>query len=138
MSELFQALAISAHGMRAQSNRIKVISENVANSSTAATAPGEDPYTRQKITFKNILNRELGHSIVKVDKISQDTNAPFPVKFMPDHPGADESGYVKMPNVDPLIELMDMKEAQRSYEANLGLIDQSKNMLLQTIDLLRR
>ena len=138
MSELFDAMSISAHGMRAQSSRLRVISENVANASTAATQPGGDPYTRQYTTFKNILDRESGTKFVEVDKIKQDTEKPYPVKFMPDHPGADESGYVKMPNVDPLIEMMDMKEAQRSYEANLGMIDQSRSMVMQTIDLLRR
>lgn len=138
MSDLYNALTISTHGMKAQSARIRVISENVANADTAATAPGEDPYTRKTITFKNIMDREMGARTVAVDKIGQDTERPFPMKFMPDHPGADENGYVRMPNVDPLIELMNMREAQRSYEANLGLVDQSRNMIMQTIDLLRR
>lgn len=138
MSELFDAMSISSSGMRAQSTRLRVISENIANASTAATAPGENPYTRRNITFKNVLDRELGVDTVRVDRISNDTKRPYPVKYMPDHPGADENGYVKMPNVDPLIEMMDMKEAQRSYEANLGLIDQSRSMIMQTIDLLRR
>ena len=138
MSELFSAMSISAHGMRAQSERVRVISENMANASTAAPTPEEDPYTRQFITFKNEMDRTLGENVVQVDKIDQDHKKPFPVKYMPDHPGADENGYVKLPNVDPLIEAMDMQEAQRSYEANLGMIEQSRNMILQTIDLLRR
>jgi flagellar basal-body rod protein FlgC len=138
MTELFSAMAVSAQGMKAQSTRIRVISENIANADTAAPTPKEDPYTRQRITFKNVLNRELGVDTVKVDKIDKDHRKPFPTKFMPDHPGADENGYVKMPNVDPLIETMDMREAQRSYEANLGMIEQSKNMVQQTIDILRR
>lgn len=136
--QLFSAMSISASGMRAQSTRIRVISENIANSDTAAPTPGERPYTRQRITFKNVLDKEVQGQKVKVDNIGQDTRKPYPVKFMPDHPGADENGYVRMPNVDPLIETMDMREAQRSYEANLGMIDQSRNMVLQTIDLLRR
>ena len=138
MSELFSAMSISAHGMRAQSERVRVISENMANASTAAPTPEEDPYTRQFITLKNEMDRTLGENVVQVDKIDQDHKKPFPVKYMPDHPGADENGYVKLPNVDPLIEAMDMQEAQRSYEANLGMIEQSRNMILQTIDLLRR
>lgn len=138
MSELFSAMSISASGMKAQSARLRVISQNIANSSTAAPAPGEDPYTRQTITFKNELDRQIGEKTVKIDRIRQDTKRPYPTKYMPDHPGADESGYVKMPNVDPLIEAMDMREAQRSYEANLGMIDQSRNMVQQTIDILRR
>jgi flagellar basal-body rod protein FlgC len=124
--------------MKAQSSRIKVISENIANSSTAANSPDEDPYTRKKITFKNMMDREAGVRKVEVDKISQDRKKPFPTKYMPDHPGADESGYVRLPNVDPLVEMMDMREAQRSYEANLGMIEQSKTMMNRTIDLLRR
>ena len=138
MSELFSAMSISASGMKAQSARLRVISENIANSATAAPTPGEHPYTRQRITFKNEMDRQIEAKLVKVDKIDQDTRKPFPVKYMPDHPGADENGYVKMPNVDPLIEAMDMREAQRSYEANLGMIEQSRGMILQTIDILRR
>ena len=138
MSELFSAMSISASGMKAQSARLRVISQNLANANTAAPAPGEDPYTRQRITFKNVMDRELGHRKVEIDRIDQDSRTPFPTKFMPDHPGADENGYVKMPNVDPLIEAMDMREAQRSYEANLGMIEQSRTMVQQTIDILRR
>lgn len=138
MSELFSAMSISAYGMRAQSERARVISENMANANTAAPTPNEDPYTRQYITFKNVMNKKLGTKVVQVDKIAEDHKKPFPTKYMPDHPGADANGYVKMPNVDPLIEAMDMQEAQRSYEANLGMIEQSRNMILQTIDLLRR
>ncbi len=138
MTELFSAMTISSHGMKAQSTRIRVISENMANASTAAPAPGEDPYARKTITFRNVMDRDLGHRTVEVDKIRDDREAPFKLKFMPDHPGADENGYVKMPNVDSLVEMMDMREAQRSYEANLGMIEQSRGMILQTIDILRR
>ena len=138
MTELFSAMSISAHGMRAQSDRVRVISENMANANTAAPTPKDDPYTRQFITFKNVMDRKLGEKVVVVDKIAQDHKKPFPTKYMPDHPGADKNGYVKMPNVDPLIEAMDMQEAQRSYEANLGMIEQSRSMILQTIDILRR
>lgn len=138
MSELFSAMTVSARGMQAQSTRVRVISENIANSSTAAPTPNEDPYTRQTITFKNELDRQMGAKLVEVARIDDDIKKPYPMKFMPDHPGANESGYVKMPNVEPLVEMMDMREAQRSYEANLGLIEQSRTMILQTIDLLRR
>ena len=82
--------------------------------------------------------RQKGMELVEVDDIKEDTTRPFILKYMPEHPGADGKGYVKMPNVDPIIETMDMREAQRSYEANLGMIDQSRNMIMQTIDLLRR
>lgn len=138
MTELYDAMGISAYGMKAQSTRVRVISENLANSATAAPDPNSNPYARKTLTFKNEMDRNLGHNTVHVDKIRQNNNVNFPVKYMPDHPGANAQGYVKMPNVDPLIEAMDMKEATRSYEANLGLMDQSRNMVLQTIDLIRR
>jgi len=138
MSELFDAMTIATHGMRAQGTRIRVISENVSNANTAATTPGADPYTRQIISFKNEYDREMGRDRITVDKVEKVQNEPFPIKYMPDHPGADESGHVKMPNVNPLIEAMDMREAQRTYEANLGMVEQSRTMFLQTIDLLRR
>jgi flagellar basal-body rod protein FlgC len=138
MTELYSAMSISAAGMKAQGTRLRVISENLANSSTAATSPTADPYVRQTVTFKNTMDKKLGFDTVNVSKIAQDKSKPFPTKYMPDHPGADANGYVKMPNVDPLVELMDMKEAQRTYEANLGMIDQSRSMILSTIDILRR
>lgn len=134
---MFSTLSISASGMKAQSARIKIIAENIANADTAATTPGGKPYTRKTITFKNVLDKQIGGDRVEVSKIGQDTNKPYPLKYMPDHPGADKNGYVKMPNVDPLVETMDMKEAQRSYEANLGMIDQARSMYAQTVDILR-
>ncbi|MFN3827079.1 MAG: flagellar basal body rod protein FlgC [Micavibrio sp.] len=138
MSELYNAITLSTHGMKAQGTRIRVISENLANSDTAAATPGEDPYARKTITFKNVLDRTIDANTVEVSKIADDRKKPFPVKYMPDHPGADENGYVKMPNVNTLVEMMDMREAQRSYEANLGMLDQSRSMVNRTIDLLRQ
>ena len=135
--QLFGSLNISTHGMLAQSQRIRVISENVANVGTAANSPNSDPYQRKTITFKNELDRELGERLVQVDRIEDDTDTPFPMKYLPDHPGADENGMVRFPNVNILIEMTDMREASRSYEANLGMLDQSKEMVLSTIDLLR-
>lgn len=138
MSDLYGAMTISAYGMKAQSQRVRVIAENMANSSTAGTKPNEDPYRRQIITFKNEMDRQKGMDLVQVDKVEEDTKRPFVLKYMPEHPAADAKGYVKMPNVDPIVETMDMREAQKTYEANLGMIDQSRNMIMQTIDLLRR
>lgn len=138
MSELFTALNISASGMKAQSTRLRIISENVANADTAAATPNEDPYRRQTITFKNRLDRANNAHMVEVKEIGKDEKKPFITKYMPDHPGADEDGYVKMPNVNTMVEMMDMREATRSYEANLGMIEQSRNMYLQTLDILRR
>ncbi len=137
MTDMQDALVISAYGMRAQGERTRVISENIANASTGALTPTSEPYSRKVITFKNELDRERGHRTVKVEDITDDRRDEFPLKFMPDHPGADAEGYVKMPNVNMLIELNDMREAQRSYEANLGMIEQSRTMMFRTIDLLR-
>lgn len=136
-SEILDAMKISAQGMRVQGTRIRVITENVANADTTGDTPGADPYRRQNITFKNTLDRELGIKTVKVDKIGLDREAPFRLKYIPDHPAADANGYVKTPNVNTLIEMMDIREAQRSYEANLGMIEQARTMALRTIDLLR-
>lgn len=137
MTDMQDAMVISAHGMRAQGERTRVISENIANAGTGALTPDAEPYSRKVITFKNQLDREYGHNTVRVEDITDDRREDFPLKYMPDHPGADANGYVKMPNVNMLIELNDMREAQRSYEANLGMIEQSKTMMFRTIDLLR-
>lgn len=137
-SEILTAMKISASGMKAQGERIRVITENVANADTAAGTPGEAPYRRQTVTFKNVMDRELDSRLVEVDRVNQDFKTPFATKYMPDHPGADENGYVQMPNVNTLIEMMDIREAQRSYEANLGMIEQARTMMGKTIDLLSR
>jgi flagellar basal-body rod protein FlgC len=137
MSDLFSTLTISSHGMRAQGERIRVVAENLANADTAPEKPGDDPYIRQIITFKNTLDREIGEKVVKVDDVEKIKENKFVKKHMPDHPAADPNGYVNMPNVNTLIEMMDMREAQRSYEANLGMVEQSRDMMLKTIDVLR-
>ena len=134
---LFEAMAQAAKGMKAQGVRMRVISENLANAQTTAKTPGGTPYQRKVVTFKNMLDKTLGQKAVSVDKITYDRSN-FIMKFEPGHPAADENGYIKMPNVNPLIEMMDMREAQRSYEANLGVIDMAKGMLNRTLDLLSR
>jgi flagellar basal-body rod protein FlgC len=131
-----KSLILSAAGLKAQGDRLRVIAENLANSKSAADKPGGDPYQRRIVTFKNVLDRENGVNTVKVDRIRKDESE-FPLKYDPTHPGANEQGYVKMPNVNALVELMDMREAQRSYEANLNMIEVSKSMLARTLDLLR-
>lgn len=136
-NELFSAMKISAMGMRAQGTRIRVVTENIANANTTGQTPGADPYRRQTVSFKNEMNRELGIREVEVDKISTDRTTPFKLKFEPGNPGADENGYIKLPNVNSMIEVMDVREAQRSYEANLGMIEQTRSMISRTIDLLR-
>ena len=134
--DLVKAMEAAAQGMKAQGTRMRVISENMANADTTGKTPGEAPYQRQIVTFKNEVNRQTGAKEVNADKIVKD-NAPFIMKYDPSHPAADSKGYVKMPNVNPLLEMMDMREAQRSYEANLGVIEMARSMLMHTIDLLR-
>lgn len=137
MPDMQDALVISSYGLRAQGERTRVISENIANANTAAITPTSEPYSRKVITFKNEMDREHKERLVKVENITDDRRDEFPLKFMPDHPGANAEGYVKVPNVNMLIELNDMREAQRSYEANLGMIENSRTMMFRTIDLLR-
>jgi len=134
---IFDAMQISASGMKTQGTRLRVISENIANAGTTGDTPGADPYTRQTIMFKNELDRKMGFRMVEVDEIGVDTESDYLLKYEPDHPAADEAGYVKYPNVKTLIEVMDSREAQRSYEANLGMIEQARTMALRTIDMLR-
>ena len=137
MDDLISSLKISAAGMKVQGTRLRVISENLANADSLPTGPGKSPYRRKNIQFQNVLNRELGLNLVKVKKIGVDKSE-FNRRFDPDHPAADEKGYVQTPNVKTLIEVMDMREAQRSYEANLTAIRTARSMMRRTIDLLRR
>ena len=134
--ELIKAIKISASGMYAQGVRIKTIAENLANSESLSSSPGEDPYRRKIVSFKNVLDRELGAELVKIRSINKDPSD-FKTRFDPSHPSADEDGYIKLPNVNPLIEMMDMREAQRTYRANLSIIEVAKDMMSRTIDLLR-
>src|SRR5437868_1718687 len=135
--DLTDAMTQAAKGMKAQSTRMRVISENIANADSTATTKGGTPYQRKVITFKSLLDKANGQKEIAVDKIQPD-NSSFIMKYDPSHPGADKNGFVKLPNVNPMIEMMDMREAQRSYEANIGVIDMSKSMLMSTIDLLAK
>ena len=123
--------------MKVQGTRLRVISENLANADSLPTGPGKSPYRRKNIQFQNVLDRELGLNLVKVKKIGVDKSE-FNRRFEPAHPAADEKGYVQTPNVKTLIEVMDMREAQRSYDANLTAIRTARSMMRRTIDLLRR
>ena len=134
--DLVDALHISAAGMQTQGSRLRVIAENMANADSLGKTPGADPYRRRVMTFENELNRSLGLETVKVDRVVGDP-AEFELRYEPGHPAADDKGYVKLPNVNTLIEMADMREAQRSYEANLKVIEASRTMLTRTIDILR-
>jgi flagellar basal-body rod protein FlgC len=134
--DLSKTLKISAAGMQAQNARMRTIAENLANADSLAEAPGADPYRRKVLTFKNVLDRTSGVQLVEPNKVIRD-KSDFQKRFDPSHPSADADGYVLAPNVNSLIEVMDMRQAQRSYEANLSVIEVAKTMLLRTIDILR-
>jgi len=136
MDDIVKTMRISSSGMRVQGERLKVISENIANANSLAQDPNGKPYRRKIVSFKNVLDRSIGLDRVQVNKIRPDMSD-FGKKFDPNHPAADADGYVLTPNVNTLIEMSDMREAQRSYEANLEVIKASKAMLSGVIDVLR-
>lgn len=127
---------ISASGLDVQSHRMRVIAENMANAQSTGKTPGADPYQRKTIVFANSFDEALGVDLVKVDQIGVDPT-PFRVERDPGHPAADENGQVKYPNVNILMEMGDMREANRSYDANLQMMKQSRAMVMMTVDLLR-
>lgn len=134
--DLARALDISAAGMAAQAGRLRVIAENLANQDTTGSTPGAEPYRRKTVTFANRMDRALGLPTVQLARIGRDATA-FPQRYDPGHPAADTNGYVRVPNVNSFIELMDMREAQRSYSANLAVLQATRGMLVRTIGLLK-
>ena len=130
------SLRIAATGLHAQTARMRVIAENLANADSSGKAPGEEPYRRRVPTFESSLDAETGARIVEVGRLAYDMSD-FTSRYEPGHPAADQSGYVQYPNVDPLIESMDMREAQRTYEANLNVVTVTRQMLGRTLDILR-
>jgi flagellar basal-body rod protein FlgC len=136
MDDVKQAGKIATYGMKAQAERLRTISQNLANADSVAERAGMDPYRRKIVTFRGEVDRELGAEVVKVRGRTEDMSA-FGREYNPSHPAADDQGYVQTPNVNPLVELMDMREAQRSYEANLNVIKASREMTKNTLELLR-
>jgi flagellar basal-body rod protein FlgC len=134
--DFLKSMQIAASGLRAQTGRMQVIAENVANADSTAQGPGGDPYRRKIPTFRSEVDRALEANTVTMGKVRQDPTD-FRTKYEPGHPAADRNGYVKYPNVNAVIELNDMREAQRSYEANLNVIGATRRMIQRTIDLLR-
>lgn len=134
--DIGKTMAIAAAGLRVQSERLRVIAENMANSDSTASTPGEEPYRRKTVLFATELDRATGVPVVRVAGETFDASE-FQRRFDPGHPSADKDGYVLLPNVNPIIEMTDMRQAMRSYEANLAVIEVSKTMLQKTIDLLR-
>lgn len=134
--DLQKALTISARGMTAQTTRLRVIAENLANQDTTGTSPETQPYRRKTVSFANTLDRAAGVEAVRVKKVGRDMSD-LPLRFDPGHPAADARGYVRVPNVNSFVEVMDMKEAERSYGANLNVLQVSRSMLTRTIDMLK-
>ncbi len=134
--DLAQALTISAAGMDAQTKRLRVIAENLANQDSTGSFPGATPYRRRTTVFENVLDGAVGVETVRVKSIMPDQSA-FPQKYDPSNPAADATGYVRTPNVNSFVEMMDMREAERSYSANLNVMQASRSMLTRVIDLLK-
>ncbi len=134
--DFIKSLSIAASGLKAQSGRMRVISENIANADSMPAKKGDAPYQRKVPTFERKFDSELSAETVKLGRIARDKSA-FQQKLEPGHPAADANGYVQAPNVNTLIETMDLREAQRSYEANLNVVSATRRMLQRTLDILR-
>jgi flagellar basal-body rod protein FlgC len=134
--DFLKTLAVAASGLRAQAGRMRVIAENIANADSTAQTPAADPYRRKVPTFRSEIDRALGARTVSMGRVRQDMSD-FQLKYQPGHPAADANGNVKYPNVNQLIELSDMREAQRSYEANVNVIGATRRMLARTIEILK-
>ena len=136
MSDFFSSLRIAATGLHAQTARMRIIAENIANADSAGKSPGEEPYRRRIPTFEAVMDKEVGGKVVEIGRLAYDMSD-FQSRYEPGHPAADEHGYVRYPNVNSLIEAMDMREAQRTYEANLNMITTTRQMMGSTLDILR-
>lgn len=134
--DLKAAVTSSVAALRVQSTRMRVVSENLANATSTASRSGGDPYARKTMTFKEELDRASGVSLVRISSIDRD-KAPFRIEHDPGHPAADANGNVKLPNVNPLVEISDMREAHRSYEASLQVVRQAREMIGDLVELLR-
>jgi flagellar basal-body rod protein FlgC len=134
--DFVKSLTVAASGLRAQMGRMRVISENIANADSVAESPGGDPYRRRIVTFSSELDRATGTNVVNLGPVQTD-NSDFLVRHEPGNPAADANGDVKYPNVNTLIEMTDLRDAQRSYEANLNVITATRRMLQRTIDILK-
>ena len=134
--DFVKSLAIAAAGLRAQAGRMRVISENIANADSTAQDAGGDPYRRRVVTFTSELDRALGVRLVTLGPVDTD-QGDFQSRYEPGHPGADPNGIVKYPNVNTIVEMTDMREAQRSYDANLNIIGATRTMIQRTLDILR-
>jgi flagellar basal-body rod protein FlgC len=134
--DFIKAMSIAASGLKAQSGRMRVIAENIANADSTAKTPGAEPYRRRIVNFTSSFDRELDAQVVSLGKVHND-KSDFVTRHEPGHPAADDKGHVQYPNVNSLIESVDMREAQRSYEANINVIGATRRMIARTLELLR-
>lgn len=134
--DLIKALSVSAGGMDAQTTRLRVIAENLANQDTTGSTPGADAYRRKTVSFESRLDSSLGTDTVRVKQIGHD-NSDLPQRYDPANPAANAQGYIKVPNVNSFVEIMDMREAERSYSANLAVMQATRGMLSRTIEILK-
>jgi flagellar basal-body rod protein FlgC len=134
--DFLKSMQIAASGLRAQAGRMRIISENIANADSTPNSPGADPYRRKVPTFTSEFDRALEAQTVSLGKVGTDSSE-FRLKYEPGHPAADANGNVKYPNVNALVEMTDMREAQRSYEANINVISATRRMIERTIDILK-
>jgi flagellar basal-body rod protein FlgC len=134
--DFIKSIAIAATGMRAQSGRMRIISENIANADSVATTPGGDPYRRRIVTFRSVLDRDLDANVVQLGRVATDSSS-FRIRHEPDNPVANANGDVKYPNVNTLVEMTDFRDAQRSYESNINVISSTRRMLQRTLDILK-
>src|SRR5918912_1650634 len=134
--DFLKTISVAASGLKVQNGRMRVIAENIANADSTGDKPGADPYRRKLPTFGRRFDKELEAHVVELGRVRAD-QSPFRTKYDPGHPAADQNGEVKLPNVNAVIETMDMREAQRSYEANLNLITATRRMIARTLEILR-
>ena len=134
--DFLKTISVAASGLKVQNGRMRVIAENIANADSTGDKPGADPYRRKLPTFGRRFDKELEAHVVELGRVKPD-QTPFRTKYDPGHPAADQNGEVKLPNVNAVIETMDMREAQRSYEANLNLITATRRMIARTLEILR-
>jgi flagellar basal-body rod protein FlgC len=136
LDSLQASLSVASSGLEAQSTRMRIVSENLANANATGRTPGSDPYQRKTVTFDAEMDRSAGAQLVKIKEVGVD-RTPYRVEYDPGHPAADKAGYVKLPNVNMMIEMADMREVNRSYEANLQIVKQVRSMFSMTLDVLR-
>jgi flagellar basal-body rod protein FlgC len=134
--DFLKSISVAASGLRAQAGRMRVIAENIANADSTAKGPGSEPYRRKIPTFQSEVDRSLDARVVSMGRVKMD-QSDFTLKHQPGHPAADATGNVKYPNVNSLVEMTDMREAQRSYEANINVIGATRRMIQRTIDILK-